>query len=668
MMAATTPDLRAFNGAAIPDELKAHPRWAPWRAAFNAKRGKFDKIPHRADTPEYGLSTANPDRWFTFKAAVSAYEREAPSFAGVGYVMTRPHGVVGVDLDDCVHDGHVADWAREIVEALASYTEVSPSGKGLRIFARGASDDWTNHTVGVEVYGGAEPRFLTLTGQHLPGTPEALRDVPVPALEALRARYGRDAERVDTPAQEMPELLDDLLLPDLAGLNIPYAARDFLVDGDTRGDRSRELHAAAVALFQCGLPDDEVLSLLASSPHAMEVALDHRRQDPDRALLYLWREHCIKAKPKGEQRRVATADDFEDVSEKNQPTAVAAQEQAASKSGADKPLRFQFQTLDEFGDQPPMSWLVKKVVPKAALGLIFGPSTAGKTFFALDLAMHIAQGKDWCGHRVKQTGVAYICAEDPAGFSLRVKAYRSYHGLEQTHVPMMVLGRIPSLLERQDTKDLVAALHAVPNLGVIFVDTLSKVTLGADENSSQDMGRALAHCEAIHRATGAMVVLIAHPGKDAARGVRGWSGLVPLADVVLSVDRDLDYRAATLTKVKNGMEGLEFPFKLNGMVVGEDEDGDPIESAVAVFGEAIEKARSLPKGGAQRMVLRVAEELAALSDQVLESELVAAAVAQMPRDPHDEKRDTRKQVAQRALKSLSESGHVVVQGGYVEVL
>ena len=659
-MAEATPELRAFNGAAIPDELKALPRWAPWRAEFNAKRGKFDKIPHRADTPEYRLSTANPDRWFTFKAAIGAYEREAPSFAGVGYVMTRPHGIVGVDLDDCVHDGVVADWAREVVDALASYTEVSPSGKGLRIFARGEVSDWTNHTVGVEVYGGAEPRFLTITGQHLPGTPTGLQEAPVPALDALRAQYGRDAERTDTPAVEMPELLDDLLTPDLANLDLPYTARDFLTEGVARGDRSRELQAAAVALFQCGLAADEVLTLLASSPHAMEVALDHRRQDPDRALLYLWRQ-CTDAKPKGEQRKVATADDFEDVSE-------AAAGGATVAGALKKPLRFEFQTLDAFAQQPPMSWIIKKVMPRAALGLIFGPSTAGKTFFALDLAMHIAQGKEWCGNRVKRTGVAYICAEDPAGFGLRVKAYRAYHGLEQADIPMMVLGRIPNLLEKQDTKDLVAGLRAIPDLGVVFVDTFSKVTLGADENSSQDMGRALAHCEAIHRATGAMVVLIAHPGKDAARGVRGWSGLVPLADMVLSVDRDLDYRAATLTKVKNGVEGSEFPFKLNGMVMGEDEDGDPIESAVAVFGAATEKKRPLPKGAAQRTALRVAEELASLTDQVMESELIAAVVAQMPRDAREGKRDTRKQVAQRALASLSESGHLVVQGGVVAVL
>lgn len=43
--------------------------------------------------------------------------------------MTGPHGLVGTDLDGCVaDDGTVAPWAQEIVDALASYTEISPSG------------------------------------------------------------------------------------------------------------------------------------------------------------------------------------------------------------------------------------------------------------------------------------------------------------------------------------------------------------------------------------------------------------------------------------------------------------------------------------------------------------------------------------------------------------
>ena len=38
------------------------------------------------------------------------------------------------DVDGCVHDGKLDEWAQEIVDELDSYTELSPSGTGIHIF------------------------------------------------------------------------------------------------------------------------------------------------------------------------------------------------------------------------------------------------------------------------------------------------------------------------------------------------------------------------------------------------------------------------------------------------------------------------------------------------------------------------------------------------------
>lgn len=388
-MMALTPQLRPFNGRSIPQVLKDQPRWAPWVAVFNEKRGKFDKIPRRADQPEYGLSTADPARWFTYAAAVTAFEREKPSLAGVGYVMTKAHGVVGTDLDDCIADGVVAPWALEVVNLLGSYAEVSPSGKGLRIFSLGAVDDWTNHTVGIEVYGGSAPRFLTLTGEHLAGTPLEVNALPAGAMDNLRGQYAGATRKAQVEALDMPELVEDLAMPDWESLELPYAVRDFLESGEHSGDRSRALHATAVALYQAGLADDEVLTVLAHNPHTMEVALDHRGQDSDRALAYLWKEHGHKAKAKGGSKVATLADfedvspiapapravidpaaafsidDFDDVSDSNPAVAQAGPALAATKSVA-KPMRFAFTSGEQFFDPeiPHTKWTIKRILPK----------------------------------------------------------------------------------------------------------------------------------------------------------------------------------------------------------------------------------------------------------------------------------------------------------------
>lgn len=302
-----------FTPAAIPDDLKAQKRWAPWRAVWDERRGKWDKVPHRADRPEYGLSSARPERWYTFSTAMAALDRHPDKFSGLGYCITGQSGLVMIDLDGCVEDGEPSAWAWEIVRLVDSYTEVSPSGRGLRIIARGESDrDWTAHDHGIELYAGHAARFLTITGNHLLGAPAAIAQVRDDVLADLARRYARERRVADVSDDTMPELLDELTLPDVSALGLSSTVQAFLASGelDASGDRSGLLHRCGVELFAVGLGDVQVFSTLAHNPHAMAVALDHRRQDHDRALVYLWQEHCVKARSKGESA-IAKADEFE---------------------------------------------------------------------------------------------------------------------------------------------------------------------------------------------------------------------------------------------------------------------------------------------------------------------------------------------------------------------
>lgn len=305
----------------VAEELIANPRWAPWVAIWNAKRLKWDKVPRQTDNPACGLSSAKPEQWSTFEAALAAYCDDPLTLQGLGYCMTDPHGIVGVDLDNCVDDaGHPLPWAAEVIAELNSYTERSPSGKGFRIMCAAAIEqDWTNNERGIEVYGGHAARFLTITGQHLAGTPTSVCSPSAEIFARLFARYAKPRKTTaDVIDIAMPALLDEGSLPALAELPVDGAVRDFLQYGQMQGDRSGMLHRAGIGLFAQGLNEQVVFSFLASNPHAMTVALDHRRQDPDRAMLYLWREHVLKAKGKA-LASVASIDDF-DLLENPKPT------------------------------------------------------------------------------------------------------------------------------------------------------------------------------------------------------------------------------------------------------------------------------------------------------------------------------------------------------------
>lgn len=676
------PTIRPFNGENIPDTLKANARWAPWRAVWNVKRQKFDKIPAHAKPPYHGISTAKPERWSTYDVALKAHTDNPGVFGGLGYVMTTPHGVVGIDLDNCVEDNTIAPWAQEVIDRLASYTELSPSGNGLRILVDGTiPHDWTNHDVGIEVYGGHEPRFLTVTGQRLKVSPHAVLAAGPDVLDGLTAQYAKVKTAATAITLELPDILDGDELPGLDELGLHYAARDFLTDGSHRGDRSRELFATAVALYNAGLKDEEVFSILALNPFAFEVALDHRRQDSDRALMYLWVEHCQKGKAKSTP--AASLADF-DYLGPNMPLAPVERAQAATENIADdfdvveetapakalpKP-RFAFTEGAAFFDPdiPSTRWTIKRLLPETGLGMVFGPSMSGKTFFVLDMAMSVALGREWRGQKVNQGQVAYICAEGGTGFRKRGLAYLNYHGIAREGLPMHLLADAPNLLERGDVKDLIVSLRSIKDLKLVVVDTLAQTTPGANENASEDMGRAMNHCNKIVAATGALVLLVGHTGKDEGRGHRGWSGMPAAFDVSIQLERNGDYRAATIVKMKDGEgEGKVYPFHLTGVELGRDEDNEAVTSCVALPGakEGVE-APDDDLTDNQRRVLQAVRDVADLCGEADLVDVRNAAKDSMPK-PAKGKSDNRRRDVDNTYTALLKLGRIVESGGKVQI-
>lgn len=142
------------------DELKALPQWIGWNAEPNGN-GKLAKIPKN---PRNGKNAAsnNPETWSDIGTAWRAVKRN--DWTGLGFVFTLRAGYVGVDLDDCFEaDGVMKPWAWDIFKMLDSYTEFSPSRKGLHIICRGSIPASINKsTEGVEMYG--ELRYFTVTG------------------------------------------------------------------------------------------------------------------------------------------------------------------------------------------------------------------------------------------------------------------------------------------------------------------------------------------------------------------------------------------------------------------------------------------------------------------------------------------------------------------------
>lgn len=153
-------------------------------------------------------SSSNIQHFTSFEEVIKA----VPLYDGIGMGVFSPFAAV--DIDDCVKDGKLSGLAEDVIHTLDSYTEYSPSGKGVHIIVK--VKDFTfdksryyinNRKIGLEVYvPGATNRFVTLTGNTIHQTEPAYRDEE---LQLVLDRYMKRNE-LSSPQPTVPgSYLDD---------------------------------------------------------------------------------------------------------------------------------------------------------------------------------------------------------------------------------------------------------------------------------------------------------------------------------------------------------------------------------------------------------------------------------------------------------------------------
>lgn len=257
-------------------------RWCAWREEQRGAR--LAKIPYCA--PRRGAKSDDPNTWLTRAdaehLAADIINSNDGQTGGVGFMLGEGFG--GIDLDSCRNPdtGALEPWAEDVVRRCATYAEISPSGRGVKLFFRydmsalptlqdalgkdgegkkkfGANwkhkGNGTQHPPGIELYFGR--RYFTLTEQHLDWTPDNLCVVPTetllwiireagPALAAVNNHSGdraRDRSRSATAFRLAAKLIAD-------GATYEQMEAALLADPETaewtetkgRANGARELH------------------------------------------------------------------------------------------------------------------------------------------------------------------------------------------------------------------------------------------------------------------------------------------------------------------------------------------------------------------------------------------------------------------------------------------
>lgn len=252
------------------------------------------------------------------------------------------------------------------------------------------------------------------------------------------------------------------------------------------------------------------------------------------------------------------------------------------------------------------SYLIKEILMPRSLAMIYGEPGSGKTFFALDLALRVATGGTWHGHKIKACPVVYIASEAGRSIVNRIAAWRAHTNIADAPFGAITIGI--NLLDQNNVAECIEAIGNVKeefgHVGFVVIDTYSRSMPGGDENSPEDMSAAIGSLDHMRaQMGGASVLVVHHSGKDGSRGARGHNSLYAAVDLEIKIS---DHKA-TITKSRDNLSGAVFPFKLDLVHLGVDDDGDVITSCVALADDSPEalatsKSRE-PLSDRQKLIL-----------------------------------------------------------------
>lgn len=535
----------------IPADLRAYSQWVCHDAA------KLPINPHTGTK----ASVADPATWGTFEQACDAAAKGRG--VGIGFVFTDSDPFTGIDLD-VPEGGEASAGQRRIYDAFNTYAELSPSGRGLHIIAKGRVADGgvRNSALGVEVY--SSGRFFTFTGNVQRAAPIA--DCQ-PLIDTLCAEITKD--RATAPGDVIdpcpaPQITDDALRERICASDRNRAY--FMGEGvsDWSVAYNSVLHAA------CLFSSDEaqVRRVVLASPLVLNAPPKGRETRLHKAER-LWATEYPAAARRGAQERQEQAVGVEH-GRQNAEALLAGWNGA--QGGAQVPsVDTGWFLAADFAREavPPRDELVAGVIPMGNVSSLTGDGGTGKSTVMRQLANSVATGTAWLGMDVRSGPVIYLSAEDD-----RDELHRSFRNIGVTQnmgrlhlrslagadallaVPRDRSGvLVPTqLFTELDTK--IAETGAV----AVFIDNAADA-FGGNENDRAQVRQFIGMLRGLAVRHRCAVVLLSHPsvaGMASGTGSSGstaWNNSVRsrlyLSRVIGKDGDEANPNARTLTVKKN---------------------------------------------------------------------------------------------------------------------
>ena len=552
---------------AIPDELKARRQWVVWRSEAD-KQGKPTKVPYQA-IGEGKASTDEPDTWATFPQAVRRYsEREDAD--GIGFVFTEDDAYTGVDLDHCIVDGRLTDYAAEYVKGLDSYTEVSPSGSGLHIITY-AILPYSKKTEAIELYD--RGRYFTMTGKRWPGTRPDITDrqgaidIILTELNAADDKPSR-TEASQTPRPVTTLSLDDRDIIERARRAENGAKFSALFDrGDTSGyggdDSRADLALCSLIAFYTQDPNQIYRIVRQSALWRDKWDEVHRQRGGPATYAEMTIEKALNRSEvytppvpvtlvNGKASQPSQASNTP--TRGNLALAPADDHTETTTARGSEPIKLRMAdvwqrdllTLGRLPDVPPQREYVLDMLPVPSVNLWTGLPGGKKSLLLMDASISEASGGIWLPRKggenvpygdVQGQGRPVLWIDYDMGRDLtseRFYAMARHRGIEDlSSIPLHVLS-VSAPMDLYNLQHAEELTEFIRRLGAKFVviDTLIDVKGAARENEDS-MGVVFSNLRRISQEARASINVIHHPAKNGSPETpyRGFSGIAGKLDL-----------------------------------------------------------------------------------------------------------------------------------------
>jgi hypothetical protein len=587
-------DLAKLPRALAP--LIERPQWAVWRWTQKPD-GTWQKPPFQAMRPDYNASITDPSTWADYEAALDAVETRRAD--GITYMLTETDPFAAIDLDHCrdVSTRSVDVWAQNFLDTgRNSYSEVTPSGDGCRIWGL-AIGDKVNRKFTLKIDGkkiAAElfrrcNKPLTITGLTLDPTIRELANID--RVIDWGVIWGERRRAAAAEAAAMVTAGTGFNSGNGSSYSIDEIEQIVRAGAPAGVNRSDTFHAIIGHYLGVGWAAEQIFAHLQQFPDGIggrylhegrlssEIARSARKYNTSTLLLTDsngWVNGFATKAPAPLESDPELDDDTDGgVDSLDEPLAPGPvlnvrieDESPAPDPDLDEEPSVQDPELDDeldvdeplaphpnlpplyaHGDPDPRplkDWTIKHLLSACGHGLLAGQWGAGKTFVIFDLAAALMTGQPFLGHVVKrQCGVPLIAAEGAEEVRLRLDAVIREKCGGMRRAPFRWYETAPLLLHKDSTKQLIAmarqadaslrAEFGLP-LGLVIIDTIAACAgydrPGAENDSA--VGQALMNAlKVVAQTLGCFVLGVDHFGKNLEAGTRGASSKEASSDLVL---------------------------------------------------------------------------------------------------------------------------------------